>query len=137
MNSLTGSTIDHEEFNTRASLNRTFTCIRKTKNPYNSAYNNGKILISDKKKTYALSPRVGNSFVMGYPKMTMKKKPLEYRYFPYLKKPADKFSEASSIDATPLKHGTEIVTHRIHMAIQRLQDFENNRESIAMKIQKR
>jgi hypothetical protein len=85
MNSLTGSTIDHEEFNTRASLNRTFTCTRKTKNGYND-----KILISDKKKPYAISPRVGNTFVMGYPKM--KKKPLEYRYFPYLKKPADKFS---------------------------------------------
>lgn len=93
-------------------MNKTFQYSRR-KNTTND-----KILISDKKKQISFSPRLGNSFVMGYPKM--KKKPLEYRYFPYLKKPADKFSIESSIESSPQKHSTEIVTHRIHMAIQRL-----------------
>lgn len=109
MNSIAGSTIDHDDYKMRASLNRTYTCTRKPN------VNKDKILISDKKLPYAISPRVGNTYVMGYPKL--KKKPLEYRYFPYLKKPADKFSVESSIDNNPPKHSTEIVTHRINMAI--------------------
>ena len=52
---------------------------------------------------------------MGYPKL--KKKPIEYQFFPYLKKPADKFSMDTSMDASTIEHSTEIVTHRIQMAI--------------------
>jgi hypothetical protein len=56
--------------------------------------------------------------VMGTPRMK-KKKPLEYQYFPYLKKTADKYTVDTSIDISSA-NSTEIITHRIHMAINRL-----------------
>lgn len=110
LNSLASSAIEEDHnYATRASLNKTFQYTRRT------CSKNDNILISDKKST-AFSPRISNTFVMGYPKL--KEKPLEYQYFPYLKKPADKYSVETSIEAP--KHSTEIVTHRIQMAIQRL-----------------
>lgn len=72
--------------------------------------------------------------VMGTPRL--KKKPIEYQYFPYLKKPS-LLSPETSQEIDPPKHGTEIVSHRIHMAIKRLEFFENNRESIAKKISRK
>ena len=81
--SLTNSVMT-ENYEMRANLNKTYHNFRS---PRYERTQNPNILISDK---LVSSPRIGNSMVMGRPKL--KKKPIEYQYFPYLKKPADKYS---------------------------------------------